>query len=492
MGIIKNMIGLDCGNSSFRIVLGQFDGTKITTTLIEQIPNEMIEINGYYHWDILKIFQEFKRALKKASLMVERIDSIGVCSWGVDFALFDKDKNMIMNPLSYRNTLGEEQMSLVSQSRHNQLFDLTGVLSDKINSVYTLKAYEAKFPKIFSIADKLLLIPDIFNFFLTGEMLNEPSEFSTTQLLDTNTSQLSEKAVELFCLDKSLFNRIGKHGEIIGKLRREICLELGIAYDIDVICVPSHDTASAILAIPTLEDDFAFISSGTWSLIGTELPSPVINDETKKFGLTNEVGVFGRITLLKNSAGMFIIQRIKKEYDAHLKVCSTWDELDQLADSYKNQVPLFNVNNPRFFNPTHMSKEIWRYLLETKQVDGELDYAAIITAVHNSMACEYAITISDTEKLVGKQFSKIYIVGGGSKNIKVNHYTAMASGKTVVACSKESTSLGNIGCQLAGFDKSYDIKKIRQIMINSVETHEYSAEYNITIVERYKKLSERK
>lgn len=484
----KNIVGLDCGNSSFRILLGKYDGNKLTTEVIDQIPNNMVRIGDYFYWDLLKIFDGLKTSLRKISKQVGKIDSIGVCTWGIDFALFDKSGNMIGNSLSYRNTFGGEYLEKLSKEQQRDVFQKTGIICDRINSVYLLSAIKEQMPDLYSIADKFLMIPDIINYFLTGVMLNEPSEFSTSQLMDVRTKKISTETCKKFGIDTKLFNEIGVHGKIIGNVRKNILEEIEIDYDIPVVCVPSHDTASAITAIPTQEDSFVFISSGTWSLIGTELDEPKINDETLNARLTNEVGAFDKITLLKNSAGMFIIQRIKQEYDAVMDRTSTWDELDELADLYQGDIPLFNVNDSRFFNPYKMSEEIWSYLVETNQVAGKLDWGTVIKSVHESMACSYATTIEDLENVLDKKFASIYIVGGGSKNIAVNNLTAKRTGKKVIACSKESTALGNIATQLKSFDESITLKKIREIIANSITVKEYTAEKDSDLVERYKKL----
>lgn len=488
--MIKNIVALDCGNSSFRTVLGKFDGDTIVTEVIDQVPNSMVSVGDYFYWDILKIYDGFINSLKKVLTKVDKIDSIGVCTWGVDFALFDKHGNMLANPLSYRNTIGEKYLNQLSEPERKELFYQTGILSDKINSIYMIKGMMENFPEICSIADKLLMVPDIINYMLTGVMVNEPSELSTTQIMNSETGTISPKVCEKFNIPQYWFSKIGEHGKEIGKVRKNILNELNIDYDIPVVCVPSHDTASAVLAIPAKEKDFAFISSGTWSLIGTELDKPIINDTVITSSLTNEVGAFGKITLLKNSAGMFIIQRIKKEYESHVKRESTWNELDQLAEGYEGPTPLININSSRFFNPPKMSEEIWNYLSETGQVNGCLDWGTVIMAVYESMACCYAQTISQVEDITGKQFDCIYIVGGGSKNILVNKLTSKRTGKKVIACSKESTALGNIAVQLKYFDESLDLAKIRKIISNSIELKEYSESFEDNgLVDRYIKLS---
>jgi len=486
---IKNIIGLDCGNSSFRVVLGQYDGKKLTTEVIDQTPNDMIRIGEYFYWDMLKIFEGFLASLKKVVKQVEKIDSIGICTWGVDFSLFDKQGNMIGNPLSYRNNLGEIALNKLTEHQKREMFYQTGILCDKINSIYRLSMLKDIMPEIFSIADKVLMVPDILNFFLTGVMINEPSELSTTQLMNSKTRKISPEICKKFDIPERLFCTIGEHGKQIGKVQKSILDEIEVNYDIPVICVPSHDTAAAIVAIPAREKDFVFISSGTWSLIGTETDEPYINDNILNASLTNEIGAFNKITLLKNSAGMFIIQRVKKEYDTKMNKTSTWDELNKLAEHYDGSTLLFNVNNSRFFNPPKMSEAIWNYLIETNQIEGLLDWGAIIKAVYESMACCYAATVEQLENAVLKHFESIYIVGGGSKNIMLNRLTAKRTGRRVYACGQESTALGNIATQLKAINEEMDLSKIREVIGNSISINEYLEDLEgADIVERYKQM----
>lgn len=469
----KNIVALDCGNSSYRIVLGRYDGERITTEVVDQKPNNMIRIGDYFYWDFLMIYHEFKQSLKKVASMVDQIDSVGVCTWGIDFALFEKNGNMLSNPLSYRNTIGEEHLSKLNEEQKKNLFNQTGIFCDRINSIYMLMGIKEKMPEIYATTDKILMVPDVLNYMLTGVMVNEPSELSTTQLMDVSRKQVNQTVCEQFDIPYNWFSKIGVHGEKIGTIRKNILDELKISYDIPVVCVPSHDTASAVVAIPTKEKNFAFISSGTWSLIGTELDSPIINEEVWSNNLTNELGAFGKVTLLKNSAGMFLVQRIKKELEEVLNRELTWSEIDLMADDYMDGFPLFNINDGRFFNPTNMIDEIWSYLKETNQVGDALNYGAIIKAVYVSIACCYAQTIAQIEGITGKSFEGIYIVGGGSRNKAINKLTSMLTGKKVIACDKESTSLGNIAVQLKYFDSDLDIFSIRDIIGNSIETVEY-------------------
>lgn len=482
------MIGLDCGNSSFRTILGAYDGKKITTQVIDQTKNEMLEIGEYFYWDIYKIYSGFIDSLKKVVQSGVQIDSIGVCTWGIDFALFDENGLMISNPLSYRNEQGKQYLDKLTEEESLDVFEKTGIIPDKINSVFLIQAIRDRMSKMYSITDKILMIPDVLNYFLTGVMENEPSELSTSQLFSAKTMSVSEEVCNKLGVKASHFCKIGKHGTVIGYLNESVKKELGIDYEIPIVCVPSHDTASAVCAIPAREDKFLFISSGTWALIGTELDKPIIKDCILKNNLTNEVGAFEKITLLKNSMGMFVIQRIKKEYDWAMGEEHTWRHLDDLANACVREAPLFDVNDDRFFNPTNMSDEIWTFLEESGQVSGEKKWDQLIKSTYYSMACNNAKTISDIEKVTGEKYEYIHIVGGGSKNIMLNRLTSMCTGKTVLACGEESTALGNIATQLTYHNESMTLKEIRSVIDESIDVKEYVSYYDDSILKRYNQL----
>lgn len=471
MDLLRGMVALDCGNSSFRMIYGEYKNNKIESTTIAQFPNYLVKIGEYYYWDFLRIFYDFKMTLKELVVSGRKIDSIGICTWGVDFALFDKDGNMLSNPLGYRNIIGEKELSLLTKEDKKHLFYETGILCDKINSVYMLSGMNKIFPSIMSQADKCLLVPDVFNYFLTGIMVNEPSELSTTQLFSSKTRSINENVCKKFGISPGLFGSIGVHGEKIGNVKCDILEEIGADYDIPVICVPSHDTASAVAAIPVKEKNFGFISSGTWSLIGTELDEPIINDEIINANLTNEVGAFGKITLLKNCPGMFIVNQLKKEFAFYRKQEVTWDEISNLTDHVERDV-FIDLDDSAFFNPSSMSDAIWHYLSDTLQVAGEKDWAIIFKAFYESLACCYAATIQDIEKSTGVELEKIYIVGGGTASKVLLNLTSEYLGKSIIVCHGESTSLGNLAVQLKYFYPKISLTEIREIIAKSYETKE--------------------
>ena len=480
MAAKKHMVAFDCGNSSYRVVLGTYDGEKITMEVISQITNEMVEIGGKFYWDFLAIFQNLKRGLREAVRKVDKIDSIGICTWGVDFGLYDADGYLLGAPLSYRKTIGEGALAEFDDEARKQMFLETGILCDKINSAYMLAGMKKLMPERLKAANKLLMVPDILNYMFTGKMLNEPSELSTTQFMDARTRKVSPEMCRRFGIPEDLFCEIGVHGEVIGNVLPAIREELGIDYDIPVVCVPSHDTGAAVFAVPAAEDDFLFISSGTWSLVGTELDEPVVTEEAMHSNLTNEVGAFGRITLLRNNAGMFINQRLKPEYEEQTGGTIGWTEFSELGLQHEGDIPLFDVNDVRFFNPVSMSGAIRAYLRESGQVQGEASWPAIVRSYQASLACSYAQVCASLEKLSGKCFPAIYIAGGGSRNILQNKTVADILGKKVITGSNESTSLGCLAAQLPQQEAGISISEIRGVLRNSIATKEFEPQQDLT------------
>lgn len=471
----RTMVALDCGNSSFRTVIGKYRDGKLESRVVGQTANSMIKAGDYYYWDILAIFKEFKLSVKKLVSEGEKIDSIGICTWGVDFALFDKSGAMLANPLCYRNTIGEEYLSRLTEKEKEELFYGTGILCDKINSIYMLLGIKEMFPELFQAADRCLMVPDILNYFLTGKMVNEPSELSTTQLMDVRSGGICAEVCERFGIPGRLFGEIGTHGECIGTVRRDILEEWGVDYDIPVICVPSHDTASAVAAIPAREKEFGFISSGTWSLIGTELEHPACREEILKAGLTNEYGAFGKITLLKNSAGMFVVNSLKKEYEAACGRPAAWDEISELAQSCEARLRI-DLNDAAFFNPRSMSEAIWEDLKQSGQAEGELRWDVLFRTFYESLADCYARTIGNIERAAGKKFEKVYIAGGGTSSRILLYLMAEYIGKPIVVCYGESTSMGNLAVQLKYFQPEMDLGAVRELISRSYRTEEIRGE----------------
>ena len=471
MGKEYNMIAFDCGNSTIRTILCHFDGDKLTSEIIRSDPNEMVKIGDYFYWDMLNIFTNMKKGLEAAAKKVDRIHSAGVCTWGIDMMFLDEHDTMLGNVLSYRNTIGAEEMRSLPEEELDKMFYRTGILADKINTVFMLRGLRKKLPTITENGKKILMVPDILSWFFTGVKINEPSELSTTQLMDVRTQEISIAQCEAMGLNPEWFCKMGSHGKLIGNISRDVLDELMIFYDIPMVCVPSHDTASAVLAIPCADDEYLFVSSGTWALIGAQCRVPIINEEVLKSKLTNEMGAFGYITLLKNTTGMFITQRLKKEYEKENGSIS-WDDFFGIGRALRTSVPVFDVNDPLFFNPPHMASAIWQ---KNYPECGGKDYKwpEILASVEESMAESYVAGLKAVMECTNKNYSSVNIVGGGAKNDAINQKCADKLTLPVVACAQECSSIGNCAAQLAFLEPSLSYTELRGIIAASLQTKTY-------------------
>ena len=467
-----NFLSFDIGNSSVRVFLCVFDGKKITARLLLHEPNEQTLRGDYYYWDIKKIFSALKKGFSAAAREVDRVHAIGICTWGVDFALFDEKGTMLADLLCYRNTIGKEELDKIPQEEQDAMFYRTGILSNRINSVFMLKGIRTKMPDLLARGKKLLMIPDILNYFFTGRCYNEVSEASTTQLLDVRTMRFSEEQCRTHGIDPGLFCPVAEHGTLIGNVLPEILEEAGVSYDVPVVCVPSHDTASAVMGTPSEEEIFLFVSAGTWALIGVHCREPVINENVLSRGFTNEVGPFGHIMLLKNSIGLFIFQKLQAEYSSDGKEM-TWDKFEELADSYRGSPLMFNVNHPDFFNPPRMSEAIQDYLTRSGQMKNPVNMDAMISAAYNSLAASFVAGLNSANEISGAKLQKAVIVGGGSQSKKLIQLVADISGMEIIAGGLECTSIGNALTQAAYVCKGLSFNDLRQIAAASVHTERY-------------------
>lgn len=461
-----NLVAFDCGNSSIRTMLCHFDGEKVGSEVILQEPNRMEEKEGYFYWDMPYVFEVLKKGLSLAAKKVEKIDSAGICTWGVDFLMLDEKDDFLGKALCYRNTIGAEQMARQQVSEWQEMFYRTGILADKINSIYMIKGMREHFPQIMEKAKKILLVPDIFVYMFTGVKMNEPSELSTTQMLDVRSMTISREQCEYAGISPDLFSEIGVHGKCVGNIKREVLDEMGITYDIPFICVPSHDTACAVMAIPSREEKYLFVSSGTWALIGAQCQEPIVNEKVLKANLTNEVGAFGRTTLLRNSAGMFIIQRLKAEYEAEQGGKISWSDFTALADKWNEEVITFEVNDDRLFNPKIMVKEIQEMIHPGKEC---YVWEEILASTYISMGDSYADVLRTVQECTGDKYAQIYVVGGGSKNAMINQRCADRIQMPVVACDMECSSVGNAVVQISYFCPELSYEKLREIIVDSLE-----------------------
>ncbi len=463
-----NCVGFDCGNSSIRTVVGTYDGNEINTEVIHQVPNRAVTINGVNFWDILNIYNEMQNGLKKAVDTYGKIDSVGISTWGIDFGFLGSSGHLIGNPLCYRNEFGVRGVKSVDEKTKKKFFELSGIQNHPMNSMYQLMGIKELLPEYYENAKDILFIPDLLNYLFTGEKGTENTIASTSQLLDMRTQNYSDELFKLSGLDKNLFHPVIPHGKERGHILPSLAEQMEID-SIPFVSVPSHDTASAVVSVPAREENFIFISSGTWSLIGTELADPIINDKVYDMSFANEGGASDTITLLKNSAGMHILQNVKYELEQERGSAYSWEEIIELSRKAGLEVSLYDPNNTKLFNPVKMISTI-------TELSGEKEIADILAASYISLACSYREAIENLESLTGNTFESIHIIGGGSRNSYLNQLSANITGKKVIAGPEEATSIGTIAMQILYHDPSQDLSSLRRIISKKLQPKEFAPE----------------
>ncbi len=451
-------VAFDCGNSSFRTVLGIYDGESLKVEVIDQIPNDPVEVGGYLHWDIIRIFSGLKAGLQKAHARTGRIDTVGVTTWGIDFALLDEHDELVADPLCYRNTLGVEVLDGLDEQQRLFNWEHSGIQNHPMNSLYQLLGIRDKLPARYRAARSLLFIPDLLIFLFTGVKATERSIASTSQLYNVMKDSYSDEILERYDISPGLLSPIVEHGKCVGVLTESLAQELGVN-PCPFICTPSHDTASAVTAMPSTEADQLFISSGTWSLVGAELTYPIISPSAADCRFANEAGVHDTTTLLKNSTGLYLLQEMKK-YLKSSGLHMSWDEISDAAKSKGMDVPLIDPNHPEIFSTRDMFATLSR-------LTGSDDYEILLASCYVSLALCYQKTIEDLQQVTLKEFSEIYIIGGGCRDAYVNQLTADITGRRVHTGPVEAASIGNLALQLTYLDPSLSLTDIREVVIRS-------------------------
>ena len=460
-------LAFDFGASSGRAILGTFDGNKIELTEIHRFLNEPVEINGTLYWDSLRLFHELKQGLLKAQNAGHTdIVSIGIDTWGVDFGLIDKNGDIIGSPVHYRDnrTNGAMEKSFEIIPRNEQ-YKLSGLQFMQFNTLYQLLALKEKSPHMLENADKAIFMPDLFNYFLTGEKVCESTIASTSQLCDPATHRFSPEIFNAFGIREDLFPTMVDPGTVTGKIRESIKNELGLKYDPVVISVAQHDTASAVMAVPALTERFAYISSGTWSLLGSETPIPYTDDTAEQYNFTNEGGYADTTRLLKNIMGLWIIQECKRQWDRKGEVYS-FGELAAMAEKCEPLKCFIDPDDPLFMPPNGMVERIQEYCNKTGQYL-PTTHGEISRCIYESLAMKYRMSLEGLEQILGYKLPVLHIVGGGCQNKALCQYTANAIGRRVVAGPVEATAIGNIVCQLIAMGEIENLNQARKIIGNS-------------------------
>jgi sugar (pentulose or hexulose) kinase len=469
------MLAIDLGASSGRGIIGTFDGEKITLEENHRFPNEPVMVAGQYTWDIVRILHEIKTSIRKCANSEDRdIASIGIDTWGVDFGLLDKRGHLLANPVHYRDlrTVGIPAYSEDFVSA-DEVYDITGIQVLELNSLYQLLAVQKNSPELFDIASDMLFVPDLLNYFLTGYKQTEYTIASTSQLLDAKKRDWSYELIEKFGLPEKLFSNVVKPGTVCGSFLPSLSEEFG-GLNPKVISVAAHDTGSAVLAVPAKSEKFIWISSGTWSIMGTETKDPVISEKSKEYNFTNEGGYGDTIRFSKNITGLWVEQESKRQWEREGEKIS-FAELAEMAAEAEPLRCFIDTDDARFATPGNIPKRIADYCRETGQFVPQTK-GEIVRCILESLAMRYRYTVECIDEMCGERIPAINIVGGGTKEEQLSQFAATACGRPVYAGPVEATAIGNIAAQAIALGAIKDMWEAREIIANSFEIKEYQPE----------------
>lgn len=465
-------LAVDMGASSGRLILAHMESGKLVLEEVHRFANGMKEKDGELCWDYQTLFAEIKTGLKKCKELDKIPVSIGVDTWGVDFVLLDENDQVLGNTVGYRDgrtqNMDEEVYKILPE---NDLYARTGIQKAIFNTIYQLMAVKTKYQQYLEQAKTFLMVPDYFHYLLSGVKSNEYTEATTGQLISPVTKEWDTELLKMLGYPTDIFQKVSVPGTVLGELRPELQEEIG--FNCKVVLPATHDTGSAVLAVPSNNPDTVYISSGTWSLMGVERMEADCSPESKAHNFTNEGGFQYRFRYLKNIMGLWMIQSVKKELLEERGQDLSFGEL--CADASKQTISsIVDANDERFLAPKNMIKEVQAACAESGQpvpeTAGEL--AAVI---YNSLAKCYATTIEEIQEITGKTYDSISIVGGGSNAIYLNELTAKYTGRTVYAGPTEATAIGNVMVQMMAAGELTDLASARDCVFQSFAVQTYKA-----------------
>jgi len=469
----KRHLAVDLGASNGRTILGIFDGKKFTMEEVNRFPNDPVAIGNAFQWDTLRLYHEIKTGITKAQ-NEGHLDTVGIDTWGVDYGYVDKNGLMVSPQYHYRDSRTENmENDVFAKIPYAELYSISGIQSQSINTIYQLAADVRYRPYIPENAEAALWTPDLLGFFFTGEKVSEYTIASTGGFLNASERRIERTVLSRLGLKADIFPEVVMPGKVIAPLRSSLDDEFGNS-GTNLVSVPSHDTASAIMAIPSANPDTLFISSGTWSIMGVLSDTPVLTERARELGFSNEGGAFGEITLIKNIMGLWIEQECRRQWKREGKTY-TFDELSFAAREAKPLRSIINPADPIFTPAGNMPKRICEYCEKTNQPVPET-VGEIIRTVFESLALCYRKIADDLESLTGKKYSTINIIGGGTKEPLLNELTASACNRTVIAGPSEATSLGNIAMQSYACGEFSNREQIRDAIIASCEIQTIESE----------------
>lgn len=482
----SKFLAFDFGAESGRALLGVLDDDRLELAEIHRFHNSPVTILGGMHWDILRQFSEVKHGLKVALRETGgKIDGIGVDTWGVDFGLFGEDGELLMNPFHYRDSRTDGMMEeLFKVVPRREVFETAGTQFMQLNTLYQLYSMVKSNATALKAASKLLMMPDIFNYWLTGVQVGEFTIASTSQCYDPRKGEWAKGMLDRLGIPSHIMPEIVQPGTVIGPLSESISSEMGAGAGIPVIASACHDTASAVAAVPAVGDGHAYLSSGTWSLMGVELKQPLINDKALASNFTNEGGVNGTFRFLHNIMGLWIVQECRRTWAAAGEDIS-YGDLAEMAAREGDFPSVIDPDDPAFLPPGDMPQRISDFCKKTGQA-APGSKGETVRCVLNSLALRYRATIEDLDEMLGRRHAPIHIVGGGTQNTLLSQLTANATGRRVVAGPVEATAIGNVLVQAMGRGYVSSLEEARSIVRSSFELQHYEPRSSESLESAYR------
>ncbi len=461
----KNVLAFDAGGGSTRMLQISFDGSRLNIKQTARYPNGPVIMGRSLYWDILGIWRDLKSGLQEVSAHGGEIASLGIDTWGNDYVLLDKKGYMMENPYSHRDNRTAGLVDEINSKLGGmELYSRNGIQQVRMNTMYQMYHMAKDRPYILEMADKFLFLPDLLAYYLTGEQYNEYTMATISQLYSYEMSDWDQRLMERLGIPRRLFSPIVMPGAEIGRVMSSLSAEAGIK-PIRLTAVGSHDTGSAVAAVPELDGPVLYISSGTWSIVGTETDTPMINAETYRLNYSNEGGVNNKIRLLKNVMGLWIMQEIQRKLTVEGRRY-TFAELSSLAEAAEPFCAVIDPDDEAFYEPSDMPETVREYCGRTGQKVPE-DTGSLVRTVLESLAFKYRYVIEGLERITDNKFERIHIVGGGSQNTLLNAFTANCCGRPVYAGPSEATALGNGLVQLISLGELSDYTQARGIINSS-------------------------
>ncbi len=464
-------LSIDLGATSGRTVLGVYDGDTLQQRELTRFPNHIIQLGEHYFWDIFALYRHVIDALRQCATDNIPIHSIGIDTWGVDFVPFGADGLPLRNPYCYRDPYTTHGImdDFFKQMPKDDVYHSTGIQFMNINSLFQFAQQRRANDSAFLAADKFLFIPDALTYMLTGEAVCEHTILSTSQMMDARTGCLDKDILRHLQLTEHHFGRLVQPGQVVGSLSPAVQQLTGLGA-LPVVAVAGHDTASAVAAVPSVDANFAYLSCGTWSLLGVEAPQPVINEQTFKFNFTNEGGVFGTTRLLRNICGLWIFERCRAEWsDAPDDVAILCDH----AAKAQSCGSIINPDDERFANPSSMLQAINSYCSDHNMTQPQ-GYAQTTRLIFESLAHRYAEVVDMLRQISPVNISRLHVIGGGSQNAFLMQLTANALRLPVITGPVEATAMGNIMLQMVAAGLCHDLAQMHSLSVRSVSLKTYS------------------